>query len=51
MYIIKAVQQDGLFIEYNSNVLYINMKYLSTWQGWSLVNPDYSKTLNWQNIN
>lgn len=38
----------AIYREYNSNVLYINMKYLSTWQGWSLVNPDYSKTLNWQ---
>lgn len=38
----------AIYREYNSNVLYINMKYLSTWQGWNIVNPDYSKTLNWQ---
>lgn len=38
----------AIYREYNSNVLYINMKYLSTWYGWNVVNPDYSKTLNWQ---
>ena len=36
----------AIYREY-TNVLYINMKYLSTWQGWSLKTLTI-KTLNWQ---
>lgn len=40
----------AIYREYNSNTFYINYKYGSVWKGWSALNPDYSKTLNWQKI-
>ncbi|MFW3611372.1 BppU family phage baseplate upper protein [Staphylococcus caprae] len=33
---------------YNSKDLYIKLNYSGTWSDWTLFNPDYSTTLNWQ---
>lgn len=38
----------AIYREYDSNVLYINFKAGSVWRGWTVLNADNSKNLNWQ---
>ncbi|MCC3755487.1 BppU family phage baseplate upper protein [Staphylococcus capitis] len=37
----------AIYREYNSNCLYINMKYASKWTGWKLLNPNYKEDTGW----